>query len=397
MSVNILQDLHAASFKGASFLMKSGSTSGGRKTAVHEYPNTDKRFVEDLGELQETFRIDGIIHGENYFADRDALIAALKSGGSGELVHPFFGSVTVVAQPYSVVEDTARLGVARFTMIFDRSDESVFPVQASNNKSLINSDKNTIISSIKTDIINIFNVSRQSSVNFSDAKTVMTSIADSFEINSDTIFKVVENISDFTDKLETFRDNINSNAFDSTNLASNFTDVFEAFELLGSTPENQFEIEQGLFDFGLDQEVIARTTLQRIERDNNRDILNSAMRSNALAQAYNTVTDLTFDTEDDIKDTQQILDNQFDFIIDDNNLSDTTVRNLKELRVQVRKFLEDETVNAYKISQVQTSEMSATIFTYQYYGSVDNTQQIIDLNNSLNPTFIKNSIDILVA
>lgn len=395
MTKEILNNLHAASFKGASFLIRSGTTSGGRKTVIHEYPNTDRRFVEDLGELLKNFTIDGIVHGTNYFADRDALIEALKSGGSGELVHPFFGTITVVAQPYTVIEDTTGLGVARFTMVFNQADESIFPRQSTNNKSLININKTSVISSVKTDILDIFNVSKQSSINFTNAKTVMVSIADAFEINSDTIFKVVTEISDFTAKLETFRDNVNSNAFDSTNLSLEFTDVFDAFELLGSTAQNQFDILEGLFNFGADQEAIATTTVQRIERKANRDILNSAMRTNSLAQAYNVVTDLTFDTEDDIKETQQILDDQFEFIISDNNLSDDTVKALKDLRVEVRKFLEQESVNAFRVAEVETAEVPITILTYRYYGNVDNTQKIIDLNNSKNPTFIDDTVKIL--
>ena len=69
--MTILENLNVASFRGARFLIKSHSTSGGRKTVNHEYPNSDRRFVEDLGELQETFSIQGIIHGDNYSLDRD--------------------------------------------------------------------------------------------------------------------------------------------------------------------------------------------------------------------------------------------------------------------------------------------------------------------------------------
>lgn len=395
MTKEILNNLHAASFKGASFLIKSGTTSGGRKTVVHEYPNTDRRFVEDLGELKETFTIEGIVHGTNYFTDRDALILALKSGGSGELVHPFFGTVTVVAQPYTLIENTTIFGIARFSMTFNKSGESIFPRQSINNKSLINRNKNSVISSVKTDIFNIFNVSKQSSLNFTDAKSIMISIADAFEINSDTIFKVVGNISNFTSKLETFRDNVNSNAFDSNNLSIEFTDIFGAFELLGSTAQNQFDILKGLFSFGSDQEAITTSTLQRIERKTNRDILNSAVRTDALAQAYNVVTDLTFNTEDDVQKTQKVLDNQFEFIINDNNLSDNSLKEIKDLRVEVRKFLEQESVNAFRIAEVETAEIPIAILTYRYYGNVDNTQKIIDLNNSKNPTFIDNTVKIL--
>lgn len=397
MTESILGELYSASFRGVPFLVKSGSTTGGRKTVTHEYPNADRRFVEDLGELKETFSVEGLIHGDNYFSKRDALILALKTGGSGELIHPWYGTSTVSAKPYSVVENTTRLGIANFSMTFERSDESIFPAQSSNNKSLIDIEKSNTVSSIQTGIEDIFNVDRQNPLNFSDAKSVIGSIADKMQINSDTQFKVVSEISDFSSKIETFRDNANSNVFDPENLGSDFANLWNSFELIGSNAKNQFDLAKGLFNFGDDDPAIIPTTAQRIERKANRDLLNSSVKSTALAQAYNTVTDIDFETETEIKETQNVLDTQFDSIIDDNNLSDDTIQNLKNLRVEVSKFLEDESVNTFKISEITTQEIPTTILVYQYYGNVDKTQQIIDLNNTLNPTFISNSVDILTS
>jgi prophage DNA circulation protein len=393
----ILDELQAASFKGASFLIRSGSTTGGRKTVVHEYPNSDQRFVEDLGELKETFTIEGIVHGDNYFANRDALITALKSGGSGELVHPFFGTLTVVAQPYSLSEDTTTLGVARFSMTFSRSSESIFPRQSVNNVSTINLEKNNVMSSMQGDVGSLFNVSRNSTLNFTSAQQKLAGITSAFQLTSDTSLKVEDEISDFTSNLDSFFDNSNTNIFDPVNLALDLINVFTSFEVLGSTAKNQFDILEGLFDFGKNDEPVLETTVQRIERSTNQKTLNSAMQIGSLAQAYNVVTQLTFDTEDDINIVQQKLDDQFEDVVNTSNSSDNTIAALKELRVEVRKFLEQELVNVFRISQIFTQEISSTILTYQYYGSVDNTQKIINLNSSVDPTFFQGNVDILTT
>ena len=123
----LFDELQSASFKGVSFLVESTTTNAGRKTVTHEYPNTNIRFVEDLGESQEVYQITGIITGTDYIQNRDALIAALKSAGRGELVHPFFGSVQVTAKPYSLSENMTNLGIARFSMTFEKSDDSIYP------------------------------------------------------------------------------------------------------------------------------------------------------------------------------------------------------------------------------------------------------------------------------
>ena len=253
----ILDDLVAASFKGATFLIDTTSTSGGRKTVTHEYPNSDRRFVEDLGELREIYTMTGTISGANYFADRDNLIAQLKSSGSGELIHPFYGSVTVTAKPYSLNENLTDLGVARFSMTFERTNESVFPKVTKNNASLIDQKTSSVFGFMKTDLIDTFNVTPKNTGNFVDATATMTRIAGAMGINADTILKVTNNTSEFSSLLETFTDNINTNAFDSVNLSDDLFNLFDSFNGLGNTPKDQFDILVGLFDFDDDQEVPA--------------------------------------------------------------------------------------------------------------------------------------------
>ena len=42
-------ELFPCSFRGIPFLIERHTTKSGRKTVTHEFPNSDNRFVEDLG------------------------------------------------------------------------------------------------------------------------------------------------------------------------------------------------------------------------------------------------------------------------------------------------------------------------------------------------------------
>jgi prophage DNA circulation protein len=393
----ILDELVAASFKGATFLIDGTSTAGGRKTVTHEYPNSDRRFVEDLGELREIYTVTGIIHGDTYFADRDNLIAQLKSSGPGELIHPFYGSVTVVAKPYSLSENLTNLGVATFRMTFERSNESSFPKATANNSSLIDQKTTSTFDSMKADLINKFNVTKKFTGNFVDATATTTRIAAAMGINSDTVLKVTAETNEFSSLLETFVDNINVNAFDSTNLAKDLFNVFGSFNGLGKTAKDQFDILAGLFDFDDDQEEALPTTVERVERIENRDILDSTMQINSLAQAYNVTTSLDFQTDEDVQNVKNVLDAQYEKVIENNNASDNTVQELKNLRVEVSKFLEKESVNAFRVSTVHTNEIPMTLLAYQYYGDTEKTVQLLDLNMINNPSFVQGDVKVLVS
>lgn len=393
----ILDELVAASFKGATFLIDDTSITAGRKTVTHEYPNSDRRFVEDLGELKEVYTVTGIIHGDAYFADRDNLIAQLKSSGSGELIHPFYGSVTVVAKPYSLSENLTNLGIATFRMTFERSNESAFPKATANNSSLIDQKTTSVFDSMKGDLTSIFNVTPRATGNFVDATAIMTRISEAMGINADTILKVTGNTSEFSSLLEVFTDNININAFNSINLSDDLFNLFDSFNGLGDTAKDQFDILAGLFDFGDAQALPAATTVQRVERIANKKILDSTMQINSLAQAYNITTSLDFETEEDVQDVKNVLDAQFDKIVNNTNATDDTIQGLKNLRVEVSKFLEKESVNAFRVSTVHTNEIPMTLLAYQYYGNTEKTVQLIDLNMTNNPSFVQGDVKVLVS
>lgn len=391
-----LKDLHVASFKGAVFLIDSSSTTGGRKSVTHEYPQSDRRFVEDLGELRETYTMTGIIHGDNYVADRDNLIQQLKSEGSGELVHPFFGSLTVFSKPYSLTQNLNELGLARFSMTFELTQESVFPKIATNNTSLISDISGKTITSTGVDFLDKFNVSKNIPANFQDASTTLGRVADSLGINADTVLKVGDNVNIFERTLKTFRDNLNRYIFVKDKLLDSIFTTFNEYAQVGRSAKDQFDLLVSVFSFGDDDEPITPTTVKKVERAQNRDIINGYVQVSALSYAYNVVPSLTFDTEDDINEIQGILDEQFDKVIETSGLSSETISDLKDLRVQVRGFLDQAAVAAFKISTVETYSTPMTILAYQYYGDTTKTQQLIDLNAINDPSFVEGEVKVLV-
>lgn len=86
-----------ASFRGVPFLVDTDSVPVGRRTQLHEFPQRDQPFVEDLGRRTRHYKFTGFVAGDDCLAQRDRLLTALDKAGSGELVHPWFGRLTVTA------------------------------------------------------------------------------------------------------------------------------------------------------------------------------------------------------------------------------------------------------------------------------------------------------------
>ncbi len=113
------RQLIGASFRGVAFFVEGSDRSGGRRGVVHEFPLRNDPFVEDLSRRARTFRVDGYVVGDDYMAQRDALLAALEDeDGPGELVHPYHGVRVALCMNVSVRETRVDGGMATFSIEF---------------------------------------------------------------------------------------------------------------------------------------------------------------------------------------------------------------------------------------------------------------------------------------
>lgn len=128
MAEKLSKSLRPASWRGVPFQVDSTDMGFGRRTQVHEYPQRDKPWTEDLGRAARELSFDGFVVGSDYVEQANRLLAALEEAGPGALVHPWFGTLTVSIKDLGRVSFNAQLGYARFTLSFVESGDLSFPV-----------------------------------------------------------------------------------------------------------------------------------------------------------------------------------------------------------------------------------------------------------------------------
>jgi prophage DNA circulation protein len=103
--------LRPASFRGVPFIVMAADGKFGRRNALHEYPNRDTVWVEDMGRSARQISLIGFLVGDDVIQQRDQLIAAAEAGDMGELVHPTLGTLYVSLDSLRVTEkwDSARV------------------------------------------------------------------------------------------------------------------------------------------------------------------------------------------------------------------------------------------------------------------------------------------------
>lgn len=125
-----------ASYAGAPFLIDSHEFSGGRVGVVHSFPQKDLPFVEDTGRQPRRFSVRGFLLGDDYDLARDKLVSQCEKRSPGfpnrvgrTLSHPYLGVLEVFCTGYSVRESVGEGRMARVTMAFVETSETVFPVK----------------------------------------------------------------------------------------------------------------------------------------------------------------------------------------------------------------------------------------------------------------------------
>lgn len=119
--------LQPASFRGVPFQVEGSSFEAGRRVQVHEYPQRDKPWAEDLGRATRSIALRAFLIGADYVEQANALLAAAEEAGPGTLVHPWFGSMEVSLRDPCRVDFDPGLGRAVVSLSFVEAGELEFP------------------------------------------------------------------------------------------------------------------------------------------------------------------------------------------------------------------------------------------------------------------------------
>jgi len=323
--MTILSLLRGGSFKGASFLVNSAVTSAGRKQVKHEFPNSSRQSIEDLGFRPRVFSlvvettadfVDGDIDPQTYFDNRNKLMDALEAGGPGILSHPFFSTdIEVVARPFNVSENVEELGIARFSLTFDISNAEDAPVPDVVALSNINAKVNEVTDQYTLDMEEAFKISN--GFNLEEAvdrgneffDEVVGSV-DKFAV-VDLVISGTEKLNEFSSKIIGFQGDIVALVQAPSDLASAIVGTVQSVRGLYATAESALNVYLDLFDIGDNLAAVFGTTSNRTERRINQSLLTDSVQGIVLTEAYQTAAVREYDTVEEVDEIKGLLEEQF--------------------------------------------------------------------------------------
>lgn len=395
MTLSLLT-LYSASFKGVPFLVRGTTSDFGRKSVSHEYPQRDDRYVEDLGKKPETYHIRAIISGAGYFAETAALNGAVSSPGSGTLIHPFYGVLTVFCKKCTVVEDLTSFGEAQYDLDFEVTTAApVTPTAATNPTSSILSATQSLYNSVTSFLGSAYALEQTYSVNLARAATNVSGLLGQISqlVQQFGAAGTVGAVEALISSLTTQVTNLVSNPLQ---LAAAIPTVLAAMQNTTlADPATAISQMTPLVSYGVTQTQVAPNSAAQQQQLINQLAINASVQAIALGYVYEAVTLQTFLTDTEIDATRLQLEGYYQAIIAYGQFDDDTLDALETARDVMRQFFEQQLLSAYRVISATTAPIPVTVLAYQYYESLDFVGELIGLNDVTYPSIVQGDFLVL--
>lgn len=370
-----------ASFRGVEFFFRSESSQEGRKTVTHDFVNSDRRFVEDLGQMPSIFTLDAFVSSPDAFVKRDNLRRVLDAPGSGILSHPVRGNVEVTAKAYSVRSANNAVGMSNFSLTFESVSAVDEPTVGLATSSTLGNLADTIRDNIEAEANNTYALPTDNAF-----------VDEIFDVNvnaSGALERISASIDDLS--VREIIDPIISIVQDSRGLVSNPSSLFDNIKTI-------FRSTSGLGDLNthlsLIDEVsaipsITGDTVRRFKRINAYGALVSAYQANALIGAYQAATFADYDTVPELEKAEVLLSDAFSAVVETpvaaSIVTDPDIRaGLLDMRSLVTDLFDEKEQLAWKVESFDPAAFGFAATTYRLYGSLDNLDLIARLNVGVN-------------
>lgn len=366
-----LRELLPASFKNIPFYVRSERlTEGGRRIILHDYPNSNERFVEDLGRIPPKFSVTAFISGPSFLNQADQLEKALLEKGAGDLVLPTLGKLRVFASTYSKDASQVSVGEITFELSFVTGKSISGPVRSPVTVETVYTQGDLARNDLGNALEDKWTEPK-------DTSNVLTAIYDLEQCarSTDALLKSLKNVASVDSINEFIGFNAPSIVRSAAYIKRVFVDQLWQTISVGLSGGSGLASLIGLTQFGallslsLSDIRSARTpsgsttstliptwpatTGARVIRNDNRLTLVNIHRVAALICAYEQAADKTYQTEGELDATRLALENEHQRLMRE----DTDDRDLPQSQSAVRRAVEDMRLST--LSVLDQKEQSA--------------------------------------
>lgn len=386
--------LIGASFRGVPFFVESVERSGGRRAVVHEFPFRDDPFVEDLGRGARGYRVDGYTLGDDYLAQRDALLDAVEADGVGELVLPYYATVRAICVKYGVRESRVEGGIAVVSLEFaEAPTQTPVPTEVVDAAEKVSESADAAVEATAAELEEQYDDDGLPAFAFETAAAALETAA---EFMSEVLGPVIT----ATQELAVFSGHIASLTAQAASLVRTpgdaITGLHEAItgleETIAAAPGEVMDALIETYDIELESPVITATSTRERELENLTALI-AAIRRIVAIEAARLAPLVAYASSEEAAAARDriaaMLEEQAA------GADDTAYPALVDLRSQVLRAVPGGSAFASVVTVNREVPIPSLLLTYQLYGSVDNEADVIARNDIRHPGFVAGTLKVL--
>jgi prophage DNA circulation protein len=372
------------SFRGVAFFVDKHELSSGRRFQNHEFPQRDKSRSEDLGRKIRKFTLDLFVLGEDYFEDRDALIAALETEGPGELIHPYLGRKVVQAGSFTVSESRSERRIATFATEFQESGQLLFPesVEDETQKALDNADE--VIEESKSFLESAYDVANQPARIVNAASDLISGVSDAIE---DSVKKFTQPIADLSFAISNLKADANDLARNKTLMGDRMSEVIgQLLSEFEDDEDTSQKILGNLATFGDDLDPVVGTTPTAERQSDNQDAIVNFTKQQALANQSKAAVQVAFVSAESAVEVRDSIFSGLDTQLEQ-DISDDLFQSVRNLQASMTETIPAAIVGE-TISFTPRKTIPAIVVAHRLFNDIGKEQDVIDQNSIRHPGFV---------
>ncbi|MGN8030877.1 DNA circularization protein [Pseudomonas sp. 22189] len=215
-----------ASFRGISFLIPQASVPVGMKVQLHEFPQRDEPYAEQMGKQAQVHRLVCWIIGDDCFERRDKFMEAVQTPGAGELMHPWLGRMQVKAGEAELTHDFKQGGMAAFAVTFYPDIPLKFPTAKVNTQQQVVKASDSLLDSALARYKSAMAKVDQARLGLARLRNSLSSVYTVIQQQFSTIIGAFTNLTGFVQSLMNAPDSLSS-------LFSSYFSEFSVDDYLG--------------------------------------------------------------------------------------------------------------------------------------------------------------------
>ena len=362
---------------------------------LHEFPQREDPYVDDLGRRARTFRFEGYVIGADYVAQKNALLSALEDkAGPGELVHPYYGRKRGICNGVSVRETIADGGVALFAIEFIETPKQIAsPTDSVDSASQVTVAADAGFTATDAEFQAAYSTTGQPSFAVKSLANDLVGRTRQLKSSLSAVTKTTQELAKLNQATQSLITNVSTLIRTPSSILTSFVNAIDAIgDTVASAPRQILKALHAAYQLP-PPPLAFGTTGTRVRERANQAALTAALRQVLAIQSARAIVQVTYQTiEDATLDAADVIG-----MIDGEAAiaGDEAYPALMQLRAMVIRAVPGNAALARILTVERRTALPSLLLAYQLYGSVDGESDVVARNNPQHPGFMSGLLRVL--